>query len=207
MFPYSAPPSAGARLEDRAGTASRRRAAPGGVREVEVEARGRRSVPTRCPKHAPHGMRFARSSSFPSIWSKGPKSRIPAHPDQESAPGLPSQPDAWDLVEHAAERMEEQSPHSPAVHVLQMVLKWRGMNLAQDQQDLTPRQTLRWGSTSCWTGPTRSSIPRNRGGRGGASGPEREEPAQGGLFLVCDVQPVLIPCCTRVRSPRRRSSM
>ena len=39
--------------------------------------------------------------------------------------------DAWELVSLAAERMQEQSPHSPAVPMLRLVLGWQGMDLAQ----------------------------------------------------------------------------
>ena len=42
--------------------------------------------------------------------------------------------DAWELVALAADRMQEQSPHSPAVPMLRLVLGWQGMDLAQISQ-------------------------------------------------------------------------
>ena len=46
-----------------------------------------------------------------------------------SAPSLSR--DAWELLTLAAERMQEQSPHSPAVPMLQLVLRWKDMDLAK----------------------------------------------------------------------------
>ena len=52
--------------------------------------------------------------------------------DAPSAHSPPSASrDAWQLLAIAAERMQEQSPHSPAVPMLQLVLRWQGMDLAQ----------------------------------------------------------------------------
>ncbi len=39
--------------------------------------------------------------------------------------------DAWDLVERAAERMEEQNRHSPVVPLLRLVSAWRSLDLIE----------------------------------------------------------------------------
>lgn len=68
-----------------------------------------------------------------SLGESGEAATEPDPEEEASSPHpIPRAPhDAWELVALAAERMQEQSPHSPAVLMLRLVLGWQGMDLAQ----------------------------------------------------------------------------